>query len=64
MHAFLETERVQSHKPVVVVRGADQFSADSLSYDNLNRLVELKGRVKGVLSGTRSGSGSSDNPRP
>lgn len=49
LHAFLDTERVKSHKPVLLIRGADQFTADTLDYDNLERTAELRGRVRGVL---------------
>ncbi|WP_041676620.1 LPS export ABC transporter periplasmic protein LptC [Ramlibacter tataouinensis] len=49
LHAFLDTERVTSPKPVVLVRGSDQFTADSLDYDNLDRVMELRGRVRGTL---------------
>ena len=50
LHAFLNTERVTSHKPVVLTRGADRFTADSLNYDNVDRVMELRGRVQGVLA--------------
>ena len=46
----LNTEQVRSHKPVVLLRGSDRFSADSLDYDNVDRVVELKGRVQGSLA--------------
>ncbi len=49
LHAFMDTERVQSHKPVRLTRGADEFTADSLNYDNLDRVLDLQGRVRGVL---------------
>jgi lipopolysaccharide export system protein LptC len=49
LHAFLNTERVKSHKPVTLIRGTDRFVADSLDYDNLDRLMELRGRVRGTL---------------
>jgi lipopolysaccharide export system protein LptC len=32
------------------MRGTDEFTADSLVYDNLNHLANLQGRVKGVLT--------------
>lgn len=50
LHVFVETERVKSNKPVELTRGGDRFTADSLDYDNLDRLMELRGRVRGVLS--------------
>jgi lipopolysaccharide export system protein LptC len=49
LHAFLNTERVKSHKPVELVRGNDRFTADSLDYDNVDQVLELRGRVHGVL---------------
>ena len=49
LHAFLNTERVKSHKPVTLTHGADQFTAENLDYDNLDRVMELRGRVRGVL---------------
>ncbi|MDO9195280.1 LPS export ABC transporter periplasmic protein LptC, partial [Rhodoferax sp.] len=49
LHAFMDTERVKSHKPVELIRGRDHFTADSMDYDNLDRVMELKGRVKGTL---------------
>lgn len=52
LHIFLNDERVKSHKPVVLMRGKDQFSADTLAYDNLTGVADLKGRVKGVLTPT------------
>ena len=52
LHIFLNDERVKSHKPVVLTRGKDQFSGDTLVYDNLTGVADLKGRVKGVLTPT------------
>lgn len=49
LHAFLNEERVTSHKPVVLVRGADQFTGDTFSYSSLDQVALLNGRVKGVL---------------
>jgi lipopolysaccharide export system protein LptC len=49
LHVFLNEERVNSHKPVVLIRGADQFTGDSFEYNNLDGVANLKGRVKGVL---------------
>lgn len=49
LHAFMETERVKSHKPVELIRGRDHFTADTMDFDNLDRVMELKGRVKGTL---------------
>jgi lipopolysaccharide export system protein LptC len=49
LHAFMDTERVKSHKPVELIRGKDQFMADSMDFDNLDRVMQLKGRVRGTL---------------
>lgn len=52
LHAFLNDERVKSHKPVLLTRGKDHFTGDTLVYDNLTGVADLKGRVKGVLTPT------------
>ena len=49
LHAFLNEERVQSHKPVVLIRGNDQFTGNTFSYNNLDQVAVLTGRVRGVL---------------
>ncbi len=49
LHAFMDTERVRSHKPVTLIRGTDVFTADSMEYDNLDAIMVLRGRVRGVL---------------
>jgi len=50
LHAFLNTEQVKSNQPVELKRGADTFTGDSLEYDNLNRVLVLDGRVRGLLA--------------
>ena len=52
LHVFLNDERVISHKPVLLTRGNDNFTGDTLVYDNLTGVADLKGRVKGVLTPT------------
>ena len=49
LHAFLDTERVRSHLPVVLTRGADRFTADAMDYDNMTGVANLRGRVRGLL---------------
>jgi lipopolysaccharide export system protein LptC len=49
LHAFMNTELVKSHLPVELTRGTDRFTADVMEYDNLERVMKLKGRVKGTL---------------
>ncbi len=46
LHAFLRTEELKSHKPVVVQRGADQFSGDTMTYSKMDGIVQLDGRVR------------------
>jgi lipopolysaccharide export system protein LptC len=53
LHVYMQTERVKSDRPVVMTRGDDRFSADSLDYDNLDRVLQLQGRVRGTLSPRR-----------
>lgn len=49
LHAYTQSERIKSHLPVVLTRGNDRFTADSMDYDNLERVMQLNGRVRGVL---------------
>ena len=51
LHVFANTEQVRSHLPVVLVRGTgDRFtSQEGLDYDNLDQVMKLKGRVRGVI---------------
>jgi len=49
LHAFLNTERLRSHLPVVVRRGGAELRAEGMEYDNLARVVELKGRQRAVF---------------
>ena len=49
LHAYLDTERVTSHKPVEITRGQDRFTADSMDFDNVEQTVQLRGRVRGQL---------------
>ena len=50
LHAFLNTERVRSHLPVVVRSGATEVRADGMEYDNLAQVVDLKGRMRAVFA--------------
>ena len=58
LHVFLDTERVKSHKPVTLIRGSDQFTADSLDYDNLTGVANLQGRVRGLLMPSATAPGA------
>ncbi len=50
LHAFLNTEKVRSHLPVLVRQGGAELRADGMEYDNLERRVDLKGRQRAVFS--------------
>lgn len=55
LHAFANEERVKSHLPVTLIRGADQFTGDTFAFDNMTGVAELKGRVKArLVPGTAS----------
>ena len=49
LHLFVQAERIRSHKPVVLKRGDDEFHADTLEYNHLERVLELRGRVRGQI---------------
>jgi lipopolysaccharide export system protein LptC len=34
---------------VILTRGLDQFTADSMDYDNQQQVIEMHGRVKGIM---------------
>ena len=46
LHAFLHTEQLRSHLPVQVRQGSSELRADGMEYDNLSRIVQLKGQVR------------------
>ena len=50
LHAFMRAEQLKSNKPVVIERGTDRFSADSLDFNNLDLLLKMQGRVRGTLA--------------
>ncbi len=56
LHVFVEEERVRSHLPVVLKRGNDTFAGDKLAFDNLERVLELTGRVRGTIQPDRPAS--------
>jgi lipopolysaccharide export system protein LptC len=58
LHAFMQAERVRSHLPVVVRRGSTEVRADGMEYDNLARVIDLKGRQRAVFSGRARGNPS------
>jgi lipopolysaccharide export system protein LptC len=46
LHAFLDTERVRSHLPVTVTRGATEVRADGMEYSHVDRLIQFSGRMR------------------
>jgi lipopolysaccharide export system protein LptC len=62
LHAFLNEERVQSHLPVLLIRGADQFTGNVFTYNNLDQVAVLTGRVRGVLMPKSARPAVSANP--
>lgn len=54
LHAFVNTERVRSHQPVRVRRGADELRAGGLDYDNLTQRLDLAGPVRAQFAGMRA----------
>ncbi|WP_295540210.1 LPS export ABC transporter periplasmic protein LptC [uncultured Pseudacidovorax sp.] len=49
LHVFSNDEKVRSHLPVTLMRGRDRFTADSLDYDHLSGIANLRGRVRGQI---------------
>ncbi|MDO9072081.1 MAG: LPS export ABC transporter periplasmic protein LptC [Rubrivivax sp.] len=49
LHAFLVTERVRSHLPVVVRLGANEWQAGGLDYEHAARRLELAGPMRAQL---------------
>ncbi len=49
LHAFTNTEQLESHQSVELIRGGDHFTADRLEFDNVEQVMLLSGHVKGFL---------------
>jgi lipopolysaccharide export system protein LptC len=49
LHAFLVTERVRSHLPVRVQRGATEMQAAGMEYDHGTRRLDLDGPMRAVF---------------
>ncbi|MGL6109784.1 MAG: LPS export ABC transporter periplasmic protein LptC [Rubrivivax sp.] len=62
LHAFLNTERVRSHLPVVVVRDGSEFHAAGMDYDHLAGLLQLQGRMRALLLPSTGGNRSPKEP--
>ena len=64
LHAFLNEDRVKSHKPVLLIRGADQFTGDTFAYDNLEQVANLNGRVRALLMPSRAADAKGGKAAP
>lgn len=49
LHLFTNDERVVSHLPVTLRMGDMEVHGNSLRYDNVRRVLELHGQVRGTL---------------
>jgi len=49
LHAFMDTEKIRSPQPVELLHGNDRFTADTLDFDNVDQVLNLRGRVHGTL---------------
>jgi lipopolysaccharide export system protein LptC len=49
LHAFLNTERLRSHLPVVVTSEGSEFHAEGMEYDHLSGQLQLKGKMRALL---------------
>jgi lipopolysaccharide export system protein LptC len=57
LHAFLVTERVRTHLPVLVRSGATELRAAGLDYDHASRRLELKGPLRAELAPRATAAG-------
>ncbi len=55
LDVFVDTEQVRSNQPVTLLRDGDRFAGDSLDYDNLTGVADLKGRVRGQIAPAPAG---------
>jgi len=49
LHVFVNTQRVRSHLPVVVVRDGSEIRAAGMEYDHLSGLLQLQGKMRALL---------------
>jgi lipopolysaccharide export system protein LptC len=50
LHYFQNSEQVRSHLPVTVTQAGTEVRADSMAYDNLAGVLDLKGHVRAVIA--------------
>lgn len=56
LHAFLVTERVRTHLPVLARFGATELTAGGIDYDNATRKLEFRGPVRAVFAPRAKGT--------
>lgn len=49
LHIWQHEQRLHSPGHVVIVRGSDRFSAERMDYDHASQVLQLQGRVRGLL---------------
>ena len=49
LHLFSDPDRIVSDRPVQLLRGKQQFNADSMVYNGIERSLQLDGRVRAML---------------
>jgi len=61
LHAFLATERLRSHLPVLVTREGSEFRATGMEYDHLSGQLQLQGKMSARLLPS---TGTAKPPQP
>jgi len=49
LHIWINEERLRSNQPVILTRGNDTLSANSMDYDHTTQTLRMQGRVRGTL---------------
>jgi lipopolysaccharide export system protein LptC len=53
-HVFLDTGKIKSHKPIELTFDNNQFTANSMELDLFEQVLQMRGRVRGVLQSASS----------
>ena len=61
LHAFLATEQLRSHLPVVVTKEGSEFRAAGMEYDHLSGQLQLQGKMSALL---QPSAGAAKAPQP
>lgn len=51
---YVAQDRLESNKPVLIIRGNDRISANNLRYDDNTSVVNMQGRVRALLAPRKS----------